>query len=100
MGSYDAAMKVILAHCREAALEFFLGLKVEETEIVGLPQQTVLVRRSDFPMRVRTSDRRVFIVVLEVQFDRHGAPLRTGFQGLASATPQKEEGHHDRIGGL
>jgi len=32
MGSYDAAIKVILAHCREAALEFFLGLDVAESE--------------------------------------------------------------------
>ncbi|MBC7359662.1 MAG: hypothetical protein H5U10_14110 [Desulfacinum sp.] len=67
MGSYDAAMKVILAHCREAALEFFLGLEVEESEILELPQETASVRRSDFPIRVRTDDGRVFIVLLEVQ---------------------------------
>ena len=67
MGGYDAAMKVILAHCREAALEFFLGLHVEESEILELPQETASVRRSDFPIRVRASDGRVFIVLLEVQ---------------------------------
>ncbi len=67
MGSYDAAMKVILAHCREAALEYFLDLDVEESEILELPQETASVRRSDFPIRVRTDDGRVFIVLLEVQ---------------------------------
>ncbi|WP_246041744.1 hypothetical protein [Desulfoglaeba alkanexedens] len=67
MGGYDAAMKIILAHCREAALEFFLGLHVEESEILELPQETASVRRSDFPIRVRASDGRVFIVLLEVQ---------------------------------
>ncbi|QCQ21357.1 hypothetical protein [Desulfoglaeba alkanexedens] len=67
MGGYDAAMKVILAHCREAALEFFLGLHVEESEILELPQETASVRRSDFPIRVRASEGRVFIVLLEVQ---------------------------------
>ncbi len=67
MGSYDAAVKVILAHCRQAALEYFLGLDVAESEILELPQETASVRRSDFPIRVRTADGRIFLVLLEVQ---------------------------------
>jgi predicted transposase YdaD len=67
MGGCDAAMKVILAHCRQAALEFFLGLDVAESEILELPQETASVRRSDFPIRIRLADGRVFIVLLEVQ---------------------------------
>uniref|UniRef100_A0A832EKS6 Rpn family recombination-promoting nuclease/putative transposase n=1 Tax=Desulfacinum infernum TaxID=35837 RepID=A0A832EKS6_9BACT len=77
MGGYDAAMKVILAHCRQAALEFFLGLDVAESELLELPQETASVRRSDFPIRVRVADGRVFIVLLEVQsrWEAH-VPLR------------------------
>uniref|UniRef100_A0A832EBV4 Transposase (putative) YhgA-like domain-containing protein n=1 Tax=Desulfacinum infernum TaxID=35837 RepID=A0A832EBV4_9BACT len=67
MGSYDAAVKVILSHCRQAALEYFLGLEVVESEVMELPQETASLRRSDFPIRVRTPEGRVFIVLLEVQ---------------------------------
>ncbi|MEJ5363611.1 MAG: hypothetical protein WHS86_00785 [Desulfosoma sp.] len=67
MGSYDAAVKVILSRCRKAALEYFLGLRVEESEILELPQETASLRRSDFPVRVRTADGRTFVVLLEVQ---------------------------------
>jgi hypothetical protein len=67
MGSYDAAVKVILGHCRQAALEHFLGLQVEESEFLELPQETATVRLSDFPIRVRTRDGSVFVVLLEVQ---------------------------------
>ncbi len=67
MGVCDAAVKVILAHCRQAALEYFLGLDVTDSELLELPQETASVRRSDFPIRVQTSDGRVFIVLLEVQ---------------------------------
>ncbi|WP_448383464.1 hypothetical protein [Desulfosoma sp.] len=67
MGSYDAAVKVILSHCRQAALEYFLGLEVVESEIVEFPQETASLRRSDFPIRVRTPEGRLFIVLLEVQ---------------------------------
>jgi hypothetical protein len=67
MASYDAAVKVILTHCREAALHYFLNLQVVESDILELPQETTTLRRSDFPMRVRTEDGRVFVVLLEVQ---------------------------------
>ncbi|MEJ5363612.1 MAG: hypothetical protein WHS86_00790 [Desulfosoma sp.] len=67
MASYDAAVKVILSRCRKAALEYFLGLRVEESEILELPQETASLRRSDFPVRVRTADGRTFVVLLEVQ---------------------------------
>jgi|GEM_PF-2629375 len=32
MGSHDAAMKVILSHFRQVALEYFLGLELEDSE--------------------------------------------------------------------
>ena len=40
---------------------------MEESEFLELPQETATVRRSDFPIRVRTRDDRVFVVLLEVQ---------------------------------
>lgn len=46
MGSYDAAVKVILSHCRQAALAYFLGLEVAASEIMELPQETATLRRS------------------------------------------------------
>ncbi len=49
MGSYDAAVKVILAHCRQAALEYFLGLDVAESEILELPQETARFVGVTFP---------------------------------------------------
>ncbi|SHG26370.1 hypothetical protein SAMN02745206_03576 [Desulfacinum infernum DSM 9756] len=67
MGGYDAAVKVILDRCRDTALSYFLGLSVEESEIMELPQETVTVRRADFPIRVTTVDHEELIVVLEVQ---------------------------------
>ena len=77
MGSYDAAVKVILSHCRQAALEYFLGLEVVESELLELPQETATLRRSDFPIRVRTPEGRLFIVLLEVQSRwEHDLPLR------------------------
>jgi len=54
MGSYDAAVKVILSRCRQAALEYFLVLEVVESEVMEWPQETASLRRSDFPIRVRT----------------------------------------------
>jgi len=67
MGSYDAAVKVILSHCRQAALEYFLGLEVVESEVMEVPQETASLWRSDFPIRVRTPEGRLFLVLLEVQ---------------------------------
>ncbi len=40
---------------------------MEESEIMELPQETVTVRRADFPIRVTTVDHEEMIVVLEVQ---------------------------------
>jgi len=77
MGSYDAAMKVILSHCRQAALEYFLGLELEDSEILEIAQETASLRRSDVPVRVRTRDGRVFVVLLEVQSRwKSDVPLR------------------------
>jgi len=67
MGAYDIAVKVILSHCRETALEYFLNLPVQWSEILELPQETPSVRRADFPIRVRTTDGEDLVVLLEVQ---------------------------------
>ncbi|SFM50167.1 hypothetical protein [Thermodesulforhabdus norvegica] len=77
MSAYDAAVKAVFSWCRDAVLEYFLGLDVLESEVLELPQETVTIRRADIPIRVRTKDGRVFVVLLEVQSKwQDNLPLR------------------------
>jgi len=47
---YDIASKVLMERCREEILRRFLGITVLESTILDeLPQETVSVKRSDFP---------------------------------------------------
>jgi hypothetical protein len=46
MGGYDEAVKLLFERCREAALEYFLGLDVAASEVIELSQETVSVRRA------------------------------------------------------
>ena len=65
---YDVAAKVVVQHGKEAILRWFLGIDPEEVELIEeLPQESVSLRRSDFPMWVRTKDGRERIVLLEFQ---------------------------------
>ncbi|PIP46099.1 MAG: hypothetical protein COZ70_13630 [Deltaproteobacteria bacterium CG_4_8_14_3_um_filter_51_11] len=67
MGAYDIASKVILTHCRKAAVEFFLGIPVKECELIDLPQETATLSQADFPIKVITKEGHAFIVLLEIQ---------------------------------
>lgn len=67
MGGYDAAVKVIWDRCRNTAITYFLGLQVKESELLEVPQETVTLRRAEFPLRVRTLDHMDLVVVFEVQ---------------------------------
>ena len=50
---YDIAAKVLIEKCREEILRRFLGLSVTESTILeSAPQETVSVKRSDFPILV------------------------------------------------
>lgn len=65
---YDVATKVIVEHSKEEMLRWFLRLEPEYVELIEeLPQETVSLRRSDYPLWVRTKDSKEQIVVLEFQ---------------------------------
>lgn len=77
MGATDIAAKVVMGHCREAALEFFLGLDVQEASLLDLPQETATLRRTDYPFQILDSQGRSRIVLLEFQVEwRANLPLR------------------------
>jgi len=65
---YDLAAKAVLEHGKEAIIRCFLGLPLEEAELIEeLPQETVSLRRSDFPMRIRLKSGEERILILEFQ---------------------------------
>jgi hypothetical protein len=75
---YDIASKVLMEKCRGEILQRFLGIAVLESTILEeLPQETVSVKRSDFPILVTDQDGRRQIVLIEIQssWERH-LPLR------------------------
>ena len=68
MHHYDIAAKVLIDTCRDQILRELLHLDVDESTLIeGLPQETVSVKRSDFPMLVTDSKGRQSIVILEIQ---------------------------------
>lgn len=75
---YDIAAKVLLEKCRGEILRRFLGLSVSESTLIEhLPQETVSLKRSDFPILVTDESGNQRLVLIEVQseWDRQ-IPLR------------------------
>jgi len=65
---YDIAAKVLMEKCREEILRRFLGLSVTESSILEpAPQETVSVKRSDFPILVTDESGKQQLVLLEIQ---------------------------------
>jgi len=65
---YDVAAKVVVQHGKEAILKWFLHIDPEEVELLEeIPQESVSLRRSDFPLWVKTKDGKEKIVLLEFQ---------------------------------
>ncbi|HEX29678.1 TPA: hypothetical protein ENG04_06320, partial [Candidatus Poribacteria bacterium] len=65
---YDVAAKVVVQHGKEALIRWFLQIDPEEIELMEeLPQESASLRRSDFPLWVRTKDGREQIILLEFQ---------------------------------
>jgi hypothetical protein len=72
MHQYDIAAKVLIETCRDEILRRFLDLDVSQSTLIeNLPQETVSVKRSDFPMRVIDSEGRQTLVILEIQTQWH-----------------------------
>ena len=78
MHHYDVAAKVLIDSCRDEILRRFLGIDVVASDLIEeIPQETVSVRRSDFPMIVDTVDRGKVLVILEIQsFWNERVPLQ------------------------
>jgi len=76
---YDIASKVLIEKCRYELLRHFVGLEVEQSILLEeIPQETVSLRRSDYPIRVTDADGRVFLVLLEIQtFWKQNVPMRS-----------------------
>ena len=65
---YDIAAKVLIEKCRGEILRRLLGLSVSESSILEqLPQETVSVKRSDFPILVTDETGKQSLVLLEIQ---------------------------------
>ncbi|OIP88454.1 MAG: hypothetical protein AUK55_16100 [Syntrophobacteraceae bacterium CG2_30_61_12] len=75
---YDIAAKVLMEKCRGEIPRRFLGLSVAESSLLQeLPQETVSLKRSDFPMLVtdESGEQRLVLLEIQSQWDRD-IPLR------------------------
>ena len=65
---YDIAAKMLMEKCRNEILREFLGIAVAESTILEeAPQETVSVKRSDFPIWVRDESGGRRLVLVEIQ---------------------------------
>jgi len=64
---YDVASKVTVEIARYSIVQLLFGIKPDHVSLIErLPQESVSLRRSDFPLMVETEDER-FILLLEFQ---------------------------------
>ena len=77
MHQYDIASKILMETCRDELIRYFAGIEVEESTIIEeLPQETVSVKRSDFPIRVKAKNNQESLMLFELQTDwRKEVPL-------------------------
>ena len=65
---YDVASKVVVDTGKEAILRRFLNIEPDSIQLIEeLPEETVSLKRSDFPLHVVLKDGREVIVLLEIQ---------------------------------
>lgn len=65
---YDIAAKRIVDIGKEQILKEFFGIESDNIQLLEeLPEKTVSIRRSDFPLRIVSKDGHEKIVVLEIQ---------------------------------
>lgn len=69
---YDIAAKVLMERCRDELIRHFLDIDVRESVMVEeLPQETVSLKRSDFPVLVTDRAGAELLAVLEIQSRWH-----------------------------
>jgi len=67
---YDIASKIVIEKGKEVILRRFLGIETKNVELIEeLPQESVSLRRSDFPLLVTLKDGKKIIVLIEIQTD-------------------------------
>lgn len=65
---YDIAAKVVVDRAKEAILRRFLGMEPDSIQLIeALPEETVSLKRSDFPLQVTLKDGQEVIVLVEIQ---------------------------------
>ncbi|MFW6333335.1 MAG: hypothetical protein ACOC23_08545, partial [Thermodesulfobacteriota bacterium] len=77
MHQYDIASKILMETCRDELIRYFAGMEVEESTIIEeLPQETVSVKRSDFPILVKDKNSQETLMLFELQTEwRREVPL-------------------------
>lgn len=68
MHHYDIAAKVLVESCRDELIRQFVGIDVRESTVIEqLPQETVSVKTSDFPVMLTDAQGIARLVILEIQ---------------------------------
>lgn len=73
MHQYDVASKILMETCRDEIIRHFAGIDVAESALIEeLPQETVSLKRSDFPVMIKDRKGRKELLVIELQTDWRG----------------------------
>ncbi|MGB9596517.1 MAG: hypothetical protein ACPL7B_09585 [Candidatus Poribacteria bacterium] len=65
---YDIATKRILDKSKESILHRFLGIAPSDIlNVLDLSEETVSIRRSDYPLYITLKNGQEFIVLIEIQ---------------------------------
>jgi len=65
---YDITAKRLLEIGKESILKYFLSIDVESAEILEeLPEETVSIRSTDFPIKIREKTGEEYILLFEIQ---------------------------------
>ena len=75
---YDVAAKVVIQYGKESMLRRFVGIDPEEVDLLEeLPQESVSLRRSDFPLwvKLKGGEERIILVEFQTRWERD-VPLR------------------------
>ena len=68
MQQYDIAAKVLLEACRNEIIRYFLKIDIKDSSIItSLPQETVSLKRSDFPVLVTDNEGNTRLIIIEIQ---------------------------------
>lgn len=68
MHQYDVASKILMETCRDEIIRYFAGIDVQERSISEeLPQETVSLKRSDFPVMTKDREGRKGLFIIELQ---------------------------------